>query len=292
VTSQADQAPATGFTADCASNSFTAGTPVLLADGSRKPIDEVQVGDQVLATDPVTGRTEAKPVVGLIVGEGRKNLVEITVDTGDPAGTIIATDGHPFWVDSENRWVDAKDLKPGFRLETADHRPATVVSVRTWTQVQVVYNLTVDDIHTYYVASADSATSASILVHNAGCNISRDSKGRFAVRDGEEGRAGSVGEDLGRAQLREEGEDIVGRQATTRNEAGRKREWDDAIRNPDGTLTPVEVKLNTGRGEAAQRDFDKAFNAGGKPLPGVGRDKGSVFVPPVRVVRVQIKKDE
>ncbi|MGW0505907.1 LamG-like jellyroll fold domain-containing protein [Micromonospora sp. NPDC003241] len=149
-------------------NSFTPETRVLMADGSRKRIDEVRVGDEVVATDPTTGRTAIRPVTALIVGSGSKNLVEITVDTdgdkGDQTGKLTATDEHPFWVASEGRWVDAKDLRPGYVFETADHRPASVVAVRKWIEQQQVHNLTVDEIHTYYVAAAET----SVLVHNCG----------------------------------------------------------------------------------------------------------------------------
>jgi hypothetical protein len=77
---------------------------------------------------------------------------------------VTATDNHPFWVDSQRRWLEAKDLKPGYRFETADHRPAEVSSTYAWTEYQRVYNLTVDRLHTYYVV----AGGTSILVHN-GC---------------------------------------------------------------------------------------------------------------------------
>jgi RHS repeat-associated protein len=147
-------------------NSFAGDTPVRMADGTTKPISEVKVGDTVLATDPTTGRTETQPVTDVIVGQGEKHLVEVTVDTdgaaGDATGTVTATDGHPFWVDSENRWLDAEDLKPGYRFETADHRSATVTGIRTYRQQQRVYNLTVDRIHTYYVRVGNT----DVLVHN------------------------------------------------------------------------------------------------------------------------------
>jgi hypothetical protein len=38
------------------SNSFVPGTAVLLADGSSKPIEKLEVGDVVVATDPETGK--------------------------------------------------------------------------------------------------------------------------------------------------------------------------------------------------------------------------------------------
>ena len=49
-------APAAGGSCKT-SNSFTPGTLVLMADGSTKPIEDVETGDKVLATDPETGET-------------------------------------------------------------------------------------------------------------------------------------------------------------------------------------------------------------------------------------------
>ena len=141
-------------------NSFTPDQPVLMADGSGKPIGDVRIGDQVVATDPTTGATADRTVTDVIAGDGQKNLVEITVG----GGKLVATDAHPFWVASLDKWVDAKDLKPGYELETADHRPVTVVSTREWTQQQQVYNLTVDGTHTFYVVAGHE----QVLVHNGG----------------------------------------------------------------------------------------------------------------------------
>ncbi len=38
----------------CLTNSFTGDTLVLMADGTRKPIKDVKLGDKVMATDPIT----------------------------------------------------------------------------------------------------------------------------------------------------------------------------------------------------------------------------------------------
>jgi hypothetical protein len=45
--------------------SFTPDTLVLLSDGTTRPIKDIELGDEVLATDPKTGTTEAKPVIRL-----------------------------------------------------------------------------------------------------------------------------------------------------------------------------------------------------------------------------------
>jgi RHS repeat-associated protein len=139
-------------------NSFSGDTRVRMADGSTKRLDEVRPGDMVLATDPTTGRTEPQPVTDVIVGDGHKDLVEITTDAGD----LTATQGHPMWVADLNRWVEAGDIEPGHRFETADHRSATVVDTREWREERQVYNLTVDRIHTYYVVVGDE----DLLAHN------------------------------------------------------------------------------------------------------------------------------
>lgn len=151
-------------------NSFLPGTEVLMADGTTKPIEELQVGDEAVATDPETGETRAKKVLATIAGEGPEDLVEITVDVdgprGDKTGLIVATDEHPFWADGFiRRWVDAENLRPGMWLRTSSGTYVQVTAVRTRTSPhQRVHNLTVADTHTYHVP----AGGTSVLVHNGG----------------------------------------------------------------------------------------------------------------------------
>ncbi|MFD2465725.1 polymorphic toxin-type HINT domain-containing protein, partial [Amycolatopsis samaneae] len=155
-------------------NSFTPDTPVLMADGSHRRIDQVVVGEEVTATDPVSGLTGPRRVSAIIVGEGEKHLVKVGVGVdGTHTGTVDATDHHPFWVDGEGRWVDAKDLKPGSRLRAADGGELPVTSVGFRTEVRKVYNLTVEGIHTYYV----DAHGADVLVHNSdACEVGEEPK--------------------------------------------------------------------------------------------------------------------
>ncbi len=187
----------------CPINSFTPDTPVLMADGSHKAIAKVKVGDQVVATDPRTGRTEARPVAALIIGEGDKNIVEITFDTdgdrGNRTGTVVATDGHPFWVDDFGGWIDAADLKPGDIARTPDGQLLTVVRAHGYTAHRRVHNLTIDGIHTYYVTAGDR----DILVHNK-CGDADDGAPQV-LRDGEgatpEQMANSVGGPTGGSRV-------------------------------------------------------------------------------------------
>ncbi|RVX40557.1 RHS repeat-associated protein [Nonomuraea polychroma] len=152
---------------DC--HSFVPGTEVLMADGTRKPIEDVKVGDEVLATDPETGETRAERVTAIMTSKGDKDLVQISIDIdgdkGDARGSIIATDHHPFWVPILRKWVKADELQPGMWLRTSAGTYVQVEAIRKWTAIQRVHNMTVERLHTYYVL----AGSAPVLVHN--CDI-------------------------------------------------------------------------------------------------------------------------
>ncbi|WP_255531956.1 RHS repeat-associated core domain-containing protein [Planomonospora sp. ID82291] len=147
----------------CKRSSFVPGTLVLMADGTRKPIEDVEVGDQVIATDPETGQTGPRTVTALIESEGTKTLVQITMGAHDDGNDLIATDNHPFWVPVLREWVPAGQLQPGMWLRTSAGTHVQITAIKTWTTGQRVHNLTVDGPHTYHVL----AGSQAILAHNA-----------------------------------------------------------------------------------------------------------------------------
>ncbi|MFE7119861.1 hypothetical protein ACFU99_31025, partial [Streptomyces sp. NPDC057654] len=66
--------------------------------------------EEALATDPSTGKTEARAVTDVIVGEGSKNLVEVAIasdaGTGNAIGKLAATGNHPFWAAQQGRWLE------------------------------------------------------------------------------------------------------------------------------------------------------------------------------------------
>ncbi|WP_018253668.1 RHS repeat-associated core domain-containing protein [Salinispora mooreana] len=155
--------------ADCKGNSFVPGTRVLMADGSTKPVEDVQPGDDVLVTDPETGETVAETVTAAIKGDGVKKLVKVTIDTdgdrGSETAEITATDGHPFWVPELGEWIDATDLRSGQWLRTSSGTYVQITAIDRWDVLQAtVHNLTVANIHTYYVV----AGTTQVLVHNTG----------------------------------------------------------------------------------------------------------------------------
>lgn len=138
--------------------SFAGSTPVLMADGSHKPIKDVEVGDEVIATDPETGKRAAMPVTHVWVHQD--DLFEFEVD----GELIVTTEDHPFGSATDQTWEDAQDLARGEQVLTAKGRTLTVTREIDFGTRETVaaYNLTVADLHTYHVG-VDEA-----LVHNAG----------------------------------------------------------------------------------------------------------------------------
>ncbi|WP_307675027.1 polymorphic toxin-type HINT domain-containing protein [Streptomyces sp. V4I2] len=147
-------------------HSFLPGTKVLLAGGKTKPIEKVKLGDKITVTDPKTGGATVREVVGTIVTEDDKHFVDLTVEDGSGTSDLVSTTTHPFWVDSEQAWIEAGDLEPGMRLHTVDGSPVTLTAVSAFDKRQRTHDLTVEDVHTYYVY----AGGISLLVHNCGEN--------------------------------------------------------------------------------------------------------------------------
>jgi hypothetical protein len=151
---------------DCLFNSFTAGTPVQTENGL-VPIEEIRVGDKVLAQDPETGETGYFEVVDL-THHPTDDILRITID--DDGHDALApevmeiTPGHPVYVEGKG-WVDAEKLVVGDRLRRTDGGWAEVREVErvVLATPKLVYNFTVKGMHTYFVLEV------GVLVHNVDC---------------------------------------------------------------------------------------------------------------------------
>lgn len=138
--------------------SFSGDTQVLMADGTRKPIKDVQVGDRVLAADPETGEKGARIVTAVLAHEDA--VLDLVTEDG---AKVTTTEDHPFWNATDRKWQRADQLDPGDALLTATGSPVRVTGLRVGSEhVTTAYNLTVQDLHTYHVATG----TGSILVHN------------------------------------------------------------------------------------------------------------------------------
>jgi len=137
-------------------NCFTAGTKVQTDEGE-KPIEEIEVGDKVLAKSDETGEVAYKEVVGLF----QKQADEIYyVHIGDEI--IEVTGEHPFWLDGKG-WTFVKDLKVGDLLVSSDGSKLTIDKIEKEPREAKVYNFEVADFNSYFVSNL------GVWVHN--CTI-------------------------------------------------------------------------------------------------------------------------
>ncbi|WP_010500978.1 polymorphic toxin-type HINT domain-containing protein [Paenibacillus elgii] len=138
-------------------NCFTAGTKVL-TDKGEKNIEDIEVGDKVLAKDDETGDMAYKEVEWLFQRD-----VEETYNITVGGEIITTTDEHPFWIIGRG-WVESKNLVVGDVLTTSDGKELAIEKVEVKKEHKTVYNFKVKDFHTYFVSNL------GIWTHNA-CSI-------------------------------------------------------------------------------------------------------------------------
>lgn len=157
---------------------FEAGTLVATPSGMR-PIEQIKIGDEVLAGDEVSGKVSPRKVMALLRPEP-KPLYDLRLRA--PAGDIVTfhvTDDHPWKVEGQG-WVETVDLKVDQRIDTATGADMVVVGRSLTTQVAPTYNLSVADLNTFFVGKD------KVWVHNGGCwkaFASRSAAFRQAKRD-------------------------------------------------------------------------------------------------------------
>ena len=148
-----------------------------------KNIEDIEVGDLVLAYDEETGETAYKPVVTLFRNTTKEWFTVSVRGNDGELYEITSTPGHKYFVPGNRvrkdsralehasyaglseKWVSACDLKRGDKVLLSDGTLCEVegVSCKKLSVPETTYNLEVADFHTYYVSDA------CVLVHNADC---------------------------------------------------------------------------------------------------------------------------
>ena len=100
--------------------SFSAATPVLMADGTHKPISQIKPGDKVAAADPTTGEHSGETVIAQFAHDD--TLIDLIVD----GAALTTTRNHPFWVVNTKQYTRADHLEAGDKVLTASGRIVTV----------------------------------------------------------------------------------------------------------------------------------------------------------------------
>jgi RHS repeat-associated protein len=140
---------------------FAEGTPVVMADGSTKPIQDIRAGDKVLTRDESKGDAAPTGVGTVSRTFVHKHDGSLLVKFQD-GSTIHTTAEHPFYVHGRG-FVNAGVLKAGDEIAEADTSVDRVASIVRLEGTVTVYNFEVANNHTYFVRSGAS----SVWVHNA-----------------------------------------------------------------------------------------------------------------------------
>ena len=156
----------------CATNNcFPAWTKVTMADGSLKNIEDIVADDMVLSYNEITHKLESNRVLFSIVHENVDDeMYELTINWR----VLKVTGAHRFYVktfiDEEYQcvssydWVAAKDLKIWDMLFMKDGTYSVIESIVHYAIHDTVYNLSVENNHTYFVEEW-------YLVHNSKIDI-------------------------------------------------------------------------------------------------------------------------
>jgi hypothetical protein len=135
---------------------FPKGTMVATITGTT-PIENLSVGTRVLAFDELSQTQVQKPITALLRNR-TIHLVDITVGTE----TLQATPNHRFWVDNKKQWIAAQYLEPTMSFRTLAGKVENIKQIFTRkVSEQETYNLSIADIHTYFIGNQ------GFLVHNA-----------------------------------------------------------------------------------------------------------------------------
>jgi hypothetical protein len=141
---------------------LVAGTPVWTELGP-VPVEQIRVGDRVIACNYETGQLMLKPVLKTIVNPDKPTFRLTTAEH-----KLETTGGHLFWVAGEG-WVRARQLRPQMRFHT-------LTGTVELTNVEAgerhdTFNLVVADFHAYFVGDDKILTHDNTVRKPTNCVV-------------------------------------------------------------------------------------------------------------------------
>ena len=149
-----------------------------------KPIASIKVGDKVYAKNELTGQMTYQRVQAHYNNPYDFTVYVEVIDEQGKQQTIVSNKIHPFFTQvsqgelvpsSEGhfykgeiqnaQWVDAQNLKAGYKLLSENNHWQTVKGVSIKAEKLSAYNLTVETYHTYFIKGANSDLDG-VWVHN------------------------------------------------------------------------------------------------------------------------------
>ena len=149
-----------------------------------KPIESIKVGDKVYAKNELTGQMTYQRVQAHYNNPYDFTVYVEVIDEQGKHQTIVSNKIHPFFTQvsqgeivpsSEGhhyngeiqnaQWVDAQNLKAGYKLLSENNHWQMVKGVSIKAEKLSAYNLTVETDHTYFIKGANSDLDG-VWVHN------------------------------------------------------------------------------------------------------------------------------
>jgi hypothetical protein len=139
---------------------FAAGTPLLTPDGA-KNVEDFEVGEEVLSV--ADGDELGRPVIRRVTALSRYTAPLWHLHLRDQI--IRVSSEHPFFVWGKG-WVPTMELKVGDWMRSHDGRWVMLEDLCEAGVVENVYNLTVEEDHTYFVGRPE--WGFDVWAHNGG----------------------------------------------------------------------------------------------------------------------------
>ena len=149
-----------------------------------KPIESIKIGDKVYAKNELTGQMTYQRVQAHYNNPYDFTVYVEVIDEQGKHQTIVSNKIHPFFTQvnqgelvpsSEGhhyngeiqnaQWVDAQNLKAGYKLLSENNHWQMVKGVTIKAEKLSAYNLTVETDHTYFIKGANSDLDG-VWVHN------------------------------------------------------------------------------------------------------------------------------
>lgn len=148
---------------------FIAGTPVLLSNGTIKPIEQLLVGSDVMSYNEQEAKFESATILSVQMFKHKSDIYDVVLSNGK---IMTMTASHPIltvkgWqaIDTEmaknEHWIDVDPLELNIEVVTNTQEKVYITNIieRLDLQDTTVYNLDVDSYNTYLVEN--------VVVHNA-----------------------------------------------------------------------------------------------------------------------------
>jgi hypothetical protein len=136
------------------SGCFVGGTLVLMADGTKLPIEQIRPGDRVLSEDPLTGQQTAKVVLRRL-----DQIADETIALRFKGGGFLETTPRNRFVNTSDGLIRAQYIERSTLLRTIKAGRLTVTGAERKRGQTIVHNLELDNAEILFVGERETRST-------------------------------------------------------------------------------------------------------------------------------------